>query len=329
MHRQALPRRPQAGFSMVELMVALAIGLIVSMAVMMGYLGAAQSQRGQSDLSRMQETSRFAFDLFGRETRNAAYRDNTQTKTSPRLCFGPGIAGQACQTSVPYLYAFNDATSPTLSDGTTPTILNHGDVVTFRYYGMDSVNLSTGVKTGNADGSILNCTGTGVAYAMLNEDSIYIARDTTNTTNDPAGEPTLYCSSRQQVAGVWSSPTVVPLIPGVESLQILYGEDIPITSNNNSPDGVVDHYVIPANLKSADLTLVKSLMVSVVVRSPSTSGNTASASLASFNIFNHFGRDYAPADAAPSGDAGSVFSAPGDGRLRRVYNTLFAVRNAL
>ena len=67
--RAAAARRRQSGFSLVELMVALSIGLIVSLAVMMGYLGASQSQRGQSDLSRMQETARFTFDLFGRETR--------------------------------------------------------------------------------------------------------------------------------------------------------------------------------------------------------------------------------------------------------------------
>jgi len=308
-------RPPELGFTLVELMVALAIGLIVSLAVMMGYLGAAQSQRGQTDLSRMQETARFTFDLFGRETRNAAFRTNvgtaTSTPTPAPLCFGP--VSTCVKGANPYLYAWNDNTTLTLKDGSTATVINNGDAVTFRYYGADVASAN-----GTADGTILNCTGTGIATQQTNEDTLYIARDTTNTVNDAAGEPTLFCSSRTLTGGVWSAAAVVPLIPGVESLQILYGED-------TNADGIVDHYVPVAGLSSSDLTLVKSLMVSVVVRSPGASGFTANTQ----TVFNHFGTDYAPANAAPSGDAGSVFTAPADGRLRRVFNTIFAVRNAL
>jgi type IV pilus assembly protein PilW len=299
-------RRPQAGFSLVELMIALAIGLIVTLAVMMGYLGAAQAQRGQGDMARMQETARFTFDLFGREARNAGFRNNTVYSASGSQTFGSDA------TSNTFLGGANDQTTITPAGGSSTTIINNGDVIIFRYYGFD------GNTAGTADGTILNCSGTGVKYGQLNEDVLYIARDTTNTTNDSAGEPTLYCGIRQLTGGTWTAVTgsPIPLIPGVESMQILYGED-------TDTDGVVNHYVPASALTKNDFSEVVAIMVSLVVRSPGASGFTASQTL------NHFGIDYAPGNVAPSGDAGSVFTGGTDGRIRRVYNTVFAVRNAL
>jgi type IV pilus assembly protein PilW len=303
----AAVRARQTGFSLIELMVALAIGLIVSLAVMMGYLGAAQSQRGQTDVTRMQETARFAFDLFGRESRHAAFRNNVvYSVSSGTQSFGTATGSDT------FLYGINDATSPTLPSGGTPTVINNGDVITFRYYGMD------GATAGTADGTILNCMGTGIKYGQVNEDTLYIALDTTNTSNSPSGEPTLYCASRQKTSGTWAAATGSPiaLIPGVESMQILYGED-------TDSDGIVNKYVKADSLSSSDFTKVVAIMVSIVVRSPSASGFTAA------QVLNHFGTDYAAGNTAPSGDAGAVFTSPTDGRLRRIYSTVFALRNAL
>ena len=66
---------------------------------------------------------------------------------------------------------------------------------------------------------------------------------------------------------VKDSATCATFVQG--SMQILYGEDVANASNGNAPDGVLDHYVTPGNLSATDLSLVKALMVSVVVRSPS------------------------------------------------------------
>ena len=104
------------------------------------------------------------------------------------------------------------------------------------------------------------------------------------------------------------------MIPGVESLQILYGED-------PTGSGTVTKYV-PAGSVS-NMNNVRSLMISVVVRTPTA----VAADSSSTRTFNHFGTGYAPSNTAPAGDPGSVFSPTTDGRIRQQSSTTVALRN--
>lgn len=313
MQNRMLPARRwtprQAGFSLVELMVSLAIGLIVSMAVMMGYLGAAQAQRGQTDLGRVQESARFAFDLFGRESRHVAFRDNTVPRATGNLTWGSTTTGASANS---YLAGTNDASSITPQGGSATPVYNNGDTIVFRYYGKDNFAGTA------ADGTILNCSGTAVRAADMNEDTLYLARDTSNTTNDPSGEPTLFCVSRLVSGGTSTTSSAVAVISGVDSMQILYGEDTDATA-----DGIINHYVPASSLTNADFSRVIAVMVSVAIRSPQASGFTAALTL------NHFGTDYATGSAGPTGDAAAIYTSASDGRIRRIYNSTFALRNAL
>lgn len=64
----------QRGISLVELMVALVLGLLVVGGVYRVYLGNQQSYRLQESLARVQENGRFAVQLLSRDMRQAAYR---------------------------------------------------------------------------------------------------------------------------------------------------------------------------------------------------------------------------------------------------------------
>lgn len=64
----------QAGFSLVELMVAMTIGFIVVGAVGYLYIGSRGAFRTTDNMSRMQESARYALDLMAREIRMAGYR---------------------------------------------------------------------------------------------------------------------------------------------------------------------------------------------------------------------------------------------------------------
>lgn len=63
----------QAGFSMVELMVALVLGLFVTTAVLQTFVGAKQAYEFQQEFSRIQENGRFAMGFLSRDIRGADY----------------------------------------------------------------------------------------------------------------------------------------------------------------------------------------------------------------------------------------------------------------
>lgn len=61
------------GFTMVELMVALAIGLIITLAVSQVYLTNRDTYGVKEEMSRLQENARFAMDFIARDLRMAGY----------------------------------------------------------------------------------------------------------------------------------------------------------------------------------------------------------------------------------------------------------------
>jgi type IV pilus assembly protein PilW len=65
--------RRQQGLSLVELMVALLIGLVLLAGVFQIYLSGRQSAHAQEDLARMQENGRYAMDLITQDLRRAGY----------------------------------------------------------------------------------------------------------------------------------------------------------------------------------------------------------------------------------------------------------------
>lgn len=72
---RAPERRPNGGFTLVELMVAMAIGLFLIAGASTVYLSSRSANIDINDLSRMQEGVRFAGDFLVRDIRNAGFRD--------------------------------------------------------------------------------------------------------------------------------------------------------------------------------------------------------------------------------------------------------------
>jgi type IV pilus assembly protein PilW len=174
---------------------------------------------------------------------------------------------------------------------------NESDEITVRYFGSDAVG-------GGADAGVLDCLGNAVAANVLSTNRYYVA------VVDPVGdpEPALWCESSLAPG----APAV--LVTGVESLQLLYGED---TDNDGSPNRYA-----PAGVVNPDRVI--SVIVSVVVR-----GEQLTDPLGGTNAFNHFGAVYAPGDVAPATDPGSVFDPPDDRRPRRQFQFTVGLRNRI
>jgi len=67
------PRTTQAGFTLVELLVAMVIGLLVMAGATQLFISSQQSYRFQTALADMQDTGRFALDMMARELRQVDY----------------------------------------------------------------------------------------------------------------------------------------------------------------------------------------------------------------------------------------------------------------
>lgn len=69
------PMNRVRGFSLVEMMISLVLGLMVLGAVTALYLGSSQSTQFQTSIQRMEENGRIAIDLLSRNLRMAGYDD--------------------------------------------------------------------------------------------------------------------------------------------------------------------------------------------------------------------------------------------------------------
>ena len=197
--------RRQSGFTLVELMVAVTIGLLLTVVIANLFLGSRRSYATTEDVSRMQENMRFAYQLLSRTIHLAGYR------SSPN----------AIQSTV--FAAPNVALAGTEGSGTA------ADTITVRYQG-------GGDSSGTADGSIIDCSGQEIAPGVMATSSFSIA-------NGADGQPALFCNGANES------------VPGVQNMQILYGED-------TSGDLIADRYVNvaavanPENVVSVRLALL-------------------------------------------------------------------------
>ena len=95
------------GFTLVELMVAITIGLIILAVLSQVYVGSKRTYRSQEALSRLQENGRYAIDFLGRDLRVAGYMG----------CIGPGAAFNNIAKPITGWTPLNTTTTPPTLEG--------------------------------------------------------------------------------------------------------------------------------------------------------------------------------------------------------------------
>lgn len=86
-------RSAQRGFSLVELMIAITLGLVLSAVVIQVFMASRSSYRVQESLSLIQESARFAMSYLGREVRMAGYMGcNSTGVVEPNVIAEPPAA---------------------------------------------------------------------------------------------------------------------------------------------------------------------------------------------------------------------------------------------
>ncbi|RFP80940.1 prepilin-type N-terminal cleavage/methylation domain-containing protein [Hydrogenophaga borbori] len=299
MKRPARPWRAahQCGFTLVELMVALALGLFLVGVVGFTYLQAAGGTRFGALESQMNEEAALALDTLRSQLRLAGYSDT-------------GADGRRLLKESPLRGCDGGFTSAT-ETGTFDSLACQGgggnDAIALRFQ-------ATAFNTqmvGSGTALPANCTNVGIAATVLApqvepwfaDNRFYIATDPRNDNT-----PTLYCRGSD---GPGSFSAAAALVPNVESLQLRYA----ITRRPTA--GEVPPHQVTALVSASDLppgdewARVAAVELCLVVRSARAVPRDG---LSMNDTTRHIGCD------------GSAHTAT-DGRLRRAYRTLVPLPN--
>jgi type IV pilus assembly protein PilW len=173
------------GLTLVELMVALAIGLGVALMAAQTLLAAQVAYGTLAEQAALDDGGRFALELVGRAVRQAAPFDPRADAAAAALS---GLDARSLSHSAAALAGQTGA-------------VNGSDVLAVRF-------------AGSADGSALGCAGFAVAAGDQGWSIFYVAKSS-------QGDAELRCKYRAP-SGNWSSDA---LVGGVDGFQVLYGLD--------------------------------------------------------------------------------------------------------
>ncbi|MFT6914133.1 MAG: type IV pilus assembly protein PilW [Motiliproteus sp.] len=272
--------RKQAGFNMVELMVALFLGLFVTTAVLQIFVGAKRVYEFQQELSRIQENGRFAIGFLTRDIRQADYwgcmSEGSSIVDHAGNDVGRGIEGFDAVAAGTSGYA--PALGP-LADGfllrrALPTGIKVK--VPSPFSAIVQMDSTRGFELGDA--LIISDCSYGASFVIdknVNSSDKVVHHGTPGGLGIPGKDGyDIYRSASTRYwlrTGVSGEPALVrgaaadawdtggdELLEGVENVQILYGVD---SSGNKTPN-----YFVPAD-QVADMGAVVSVQLHLLIRS--------------------------------------------------------------
>ncbi len=209
-------RRPPAalhGFTLVEMMVAIAVGMIVITGIGNVFIKTKRASALQEELARMQENSRYALHILDEEIRNAGYlgcrhassidAEYLDAGTGYLENFALAIEGYEAQGTAPD-FPFTMDSAAASWDGTPPPppldsirFAPDSDVIVVRYaYGAgltlaDDKQLDSNVLVNNISQQTSGCSGGGTRYSGLCPNDRVIISDCERARIFTIGTPVL------------------------------------------------------------------------------------------------------------------------------------------
>ena len=270
----------ERGFTMVELMVAVTIGLVLTIVVASLFLHSRSTYGSTDETSRMQEGMRYAQELLGRMVHHASYTSSPNVFKDVEDTLANSGAVVVFGATQPAIAATDGG-----SGGTPSQALP--DTFTVRFQG-------TGAA-GAADGFVTDCAGRAVDGAQISENVFYIRNPGTN------GGPALWC--RATLAGAVLDRE---LVPDVENMQLVFGEDLVDKDGNALRDGSAEKYTELGGVLNGNK--IVSLRIALLFRTANVS-----------TVLTEDTRTY-----ALNGNAVGPFA---DKRIRRVLTMTIHLRN--
>jgi type IV pilus assembly protein PilW len=325
-HRHALRPR-QAGLTLVELMVALTIGMLLAAAAVAALIVARQGFTSVDSSTELRENGRLAARLIQRIADQGGFQDMAGGQfynASSSAALTNTVQGfdnamilpappAALPANLPATLAHGTRTSSNCGAYTDTTCMNGSDILILRYWGV-----STPPGPPNpADGSMINCSGAteperaaGPSYSIF------------SVATSASGEPTLACTY-QDSTGAWQT---APLVTGVEAFQVLYGTT-GVTAGvcSAAPDPVaagapMDTYLTatqldgPSGYCANNWARVRMLRIGILMRGGLSTAVSPPTAAASWPVLSAPGATYSFSTGT---DVGSTLTVQPDSRLRQ------------
>jgi type IV pilus assembly protein PilW len=303
----------QRGLTLIELLVAMVLMLLVSIATVALFNVSASSFRTVDAGQELQDNGRFAMEILGQAARSAGFQDRTGP-TSAGVNLSDTVFGTT--STVATTWRLEGADNSQLTSSTTAigfgssNGVNLSDALVVRFFGAsDTANPAA------ADGTMIDCSGRAIPYPVGSADvgvsSFFVA-----VVN---GEPELQCKSYNPATGKFSTTQIVR---GVESFQVMYGLD---TDGDDVPNRWVSaNTAWTPFTASPNWNNVVAVRIGMVLRGPVGSGQGKSATTSENDLYP-LGKDF----TGSSTEAGLKLTPADDGRLRRAFASTFMLRNTV
>ncbi|MCX4026773.1 PilW family protein [Endozoicomonas sp. SM1973] len=210
------------GYFLIELMIAMLLGIIVVMGVVEILSTNRVSVSLHENISRIQDNARFALNQISNDLRMAGYMN-------------PAKSGPASPFVKPKDCNYNKVVSKSsvcTTDGTGSTLTENNDLIAIKY---DPINN-------------LDCGGNEIAATDLGEHNAIINQYYIK-------EKKLVCNTYLEDAAKWTSNIEYTLAENVTSLQILYKKEEGMNTNTKKSKYINANYLNKNNIK--EITAVK------------------------------------------------------------------------
>ncbi|MGJ7579069.1 PilW family protein [Variovorax sp. RHLX14] len=312
--RVALLRiRNSRGFTLIELMVALALTLLVVIVATAALQVARRGHVTTDAASQLLDNARFAADAVRKLAGQVGYLDADIAAETD----SGGFVAAGTTAAEPFVQGTDDAIYPSAAKG-----INGSDILVLRSQASAIVPGST-----KSDGTMLDCMGAHIEQVPSDRSDASVSMLFLRVGSD--GEPSLMCATGTTKSGATTmEPTIQPIVQGVETFQVLYGVDgvSPNTRAVGTGDSVADRYLrasqvtVPGDVEGTRLNWqrVRSLRIGLVLRGAPNLAQDRTIRTTLFPL----GEAMSAAD-----DAGARFVPAKDGRLRQVLTFVVNLHN--
>lgn len=263
----------QSGFTLIELMIAIILGLLITAAAVQLYITGQRSMAVQQSAANLQNSASFGFEYMLRDIR-LANLNAVKPVIDPTILHGGIVLNKANLSS--------NASFTITGEVASNNLMTQGNIGLSNLQGEKSDQLV--IQYRNTIGNAFDCEGNKIAVNAYIVERYFLREDSQNN-NDPNAPLVLACKATNYLKDDESKLDRLNgdgeiIIPRVDHMHILLGVASDTLDATKNPivagkDGVLDRFgyiSIPNYLALITKPQIVSLQIGILVRSPDSVG---------------------------------------------------------